>query len=74
MAKIKIINPETAAHNIANAFSEKYVKSLNNTKALSLDGPLLYDAAKRAAEIYTHTYDEAFDYFSKENKQTNPSL
>lgn len=68
MAKIKIINPETAAHNIANAFSEKYVKSLNN-KALSLDGPLLYDAAKRASKIYSHTYDEAFDYFSKENEK-----
>lgn len=68
MAKIKIINPETAAHNIANAFSEKYVTSLDNTKALSLDGPLFYNATKRAAEIYAHTYDEAYDYFSKENE------
>ena len=71
MAKIRIINPETAAHNIAEIFSKEYVKNLNDTNILSAEYPDFFDAVKETAEFYANTYDEAYDFFSKENDKEN---
>lgn len=68
MAKIQKINPEIAAHNIATIFSKQYVEKLDNPMILSADGTEICTATKKAAQLYAISYDEAYEYFSRENE------
>ena len=68
MAEIQKINPEIAAHNIAKIFSEQYIKSIKDPKVLSPDDTMICTATKAAAQLYEIAYDEAYEYFSKENE------
>lgn len=65
MSEIQKIDPKTAAHNIATIFSKQYAK---NFKDLSIDSSKINDAAKETSKLYAIVYDEAYEYFSKENE------
>lgn len=67
MAKSQHIDPVISAHQIASAISNKFINSLNEPQILSPDGMEICNASKKAAELYTISYDEAYYYFSKCN-------
>ena len=69
MSKIHYINPEVAAHNVANAFVEKYILSLNDKDVFDFDGTLSMKSITDAAQIYACAYDTAFDAIFKENSE-----
>ena len=68
MADMQKINPETAAHNIAKIFSKCYIETLKNPLILSVDFNDISAATKKAAELYAIAYDEAYEYFLKQNE------
>ncbi|RHR51940.1 hypothetical protein DWX10_16105 [Clostridium sp. AF18-27] len=68
MADIHKIDPEQAAHNIATIFSDHYIRGLDNARILDVDGTEVTSAARKAAQLYAVAFDEAFEYFDKENK------
>lgn len=68
MSEIQKINPETAAHNIATIFSKQYAKRSKDPSILSINSSKINDAAKETSKLYAIVYDEAYGYFSKQNK------
>lgn len=62
-----IINPETAAHNIATAFCEHEIQKLNATAFIPGE-QRSNAAAKEIWQLYANIYDVVFDAASEENK------
>lgn len=67
MPEMYYINPEQAAHNVASAFSSKYVNQTNDPAILSSDRGEICEAAREAAKLYAIAYDSAYEYFFNAN-------
>lgn len=64
-----IINPETAAHNIATAFCEHEIQKLH-TSAFIPGEQESCATAKKIWQLYANIYDVVFDAASEENRQS----
>lgn len=62
-----IINPETAAHNIALAFCEHEIKKLPESAFVPGDMQNSGMAAKKILQLYTNIYDFVFEATLQEN-------
>lgn len=63
---VQTINPETAAHNIA----QSYIQSLPNSK-ISVECDVDSDVIFAMSEKYLDAYNYAYNYFSKQNDIIN---
>lgn len=60
MSKTQYIVPETAAHNIASALSNKFITNHEHINFSSLDDTKVCALANEATIIYATAYDEAY--------------
>ena len=69
MSELRYINPEIAAHNVANAFVEKHLACLDADEVFNPDDTMYEKTVATAAQIYACAYDTAFNVISKENSE-----